>query len=240
MGYSKIMTAAMNGRTRMKGSALGSIIIHVLAALSIPALAWTISDNPSIETVSFTKILRVQIVHPPPKPALRPRATAPEHHITPSVNFTNKVVVVKLHSSPQASHVPIATNAPAAPAVSNVAQAGAANGSGAAAPVVTPSPASRAVASENTRQVGGYLPFGAEQPTPVLDPTVRKQLDALGTHVTLVVTVGDDGHTTNVVFQPPLDPQTESKIRSLLADANWDPAVCGGGVACEAQATIKL
>jgi hypothetical protein len=43
-----------------------------------------------------------------------------------------------------------------------------------------------------------------------------------------------------VVFQPSLDPQTENRIRSLLADASWDPAVCGGGVACEAQATIKL
>ena len=54
------------------------------------------------------------------------------------------------------------------------------------------------------------------------------------------MTVGEDGRTEEVAFDPPIDPQTESRIRSLLADANWDPAVCGGGVACEAHATIKL
>ena len=104
----------------------------------------------------------------------------------------------------------------------------------------TPSPAVRAVASLGTRKAGGYLPFGAEQPDPVLDPAVRKQLDALGAHVTLVVTVGDDGRTEDVVFDPPIDPQLETRIRSLLADASWDPAVCGGGVSCQAQTTIKL
>ncbi len=86
----------------------------------------------------------------------------------------------------------------------------------------------------------GYLPFGAEQPDPVLDPNIVRQLSALGVHVTLVVTVGDDGRTESVAFQPPLDPSLEGRIRSLLADANWDPAVCGGGVACEGHATIKL
>jgi hypothetical protein len=92
----------------------------------------------------------------------------------------------------------------------------------------------------DSRRPGGYLPFGAEQPTPVLDPAVRKQLDALDAHVTLVVTVGDDGRTTSVVFTPPIDASIENHIRALLADANWDPAVCGGGVSCEGQATIKL
>ncbi|MFZ1016967.1 MAG: hypothetical protein WAN39_03760, partial [Candidatus Cybelea sp.] len=128
----------------------------------------------------------------------------------------------------------------AAPSVSAVAQAGESASHGTTAPVSTASPQVRDVASENARPAGGYLPFGAEQPTPVLDPEVRKQLDALGTHVTLIVTVGDDGKMTNLVFTPPVDAQTETKIRSLLADANWDPAVCGGGVACEGQATIKL
>ena len=84
------------------------------------------------------------------------------------------------------------------------------------------------------------MPFGAEQPEPVLDPSVRKELDALGAHVTLVVTVGDDGRTESVDFQPPIDPALESRIRSLLSDASWDPAVCGGGVACEGRATIKI
>jgi hypothetical protein len=69
---------------------------------------------------------------------------------------------------------------------------------------------------------------------------VRKQLDALGTHVTVLVMVGEDGRTESVYFDPPIDPQLENRIRTLLADATWDPAVCGGGVACEGRATIKL
>lgn len=76
---------------------------------------------------------------------------------------------------------------------------------------------------------------------PVLDPHVRAQLTArFNVRVTLIVTVGDDGRTKRVEFHPPLDPQTEAQIRRLLADANWDPAVCGGGIACQGIATIKL
>jgi hypothetical protein len=141
------------------------------------------------------------------------------------------------HTSPNR---PVATDAPAAPAVATVARAGEANAGGAAAPDVTPSPVARTVASEGTRQTGGYLPFGAEQPVPVLDPNVLKQLGTLNVHVTLLVTVGDDGRTQNIEFQPPVDPQVESRIRSMLADASWDPAVCGGGVSCSGIATIKL
>ncbi len=129
---------------------------------------------------------------------------------------------------------------PQAPAVAAVQRAGTGNGNSNPVPQTSPSPAARAVASVGTHQSGGYLPFGAEQPDPVLDPGVRKQLDALGVHVTLVVTVGDDGKTETIAFDPPLDAQLEDHIRSLLADASWDPAVCGGGVACEGRATIRL
>jgi hypothetical protein len=87
---------------------------------------------------------------------------------------------------------------------------------------------------------GGVLPLGAAQ-DPVLDPAVLAQLEKrFNVHVTLVVTVGEDGHTKKVSFQPPLDPQTEREIEDVLADANWDAAVCGGGVSCEGVATIKL
>jgi len=222
----------------MERATLGSIAIHILAAISIPALAWTASGAP-VETVSFTHILRVQIVRP--RAALpRPRAAAPHYKVSPSMNFAHRVVLVKLTQRRQATRAPIATNAPAAPEVAAVAEAGDSNANGDSAPASSPTPAMRAVASVDANHAGGYLPFGAEQPVPVLDPSVRKELDGLGVHVTLIVTVGDDGRTTNVVFQPALDPQSESRIRSLLADASWDPAVCGGGVSCEAQATIKL
>lgn len=222
----------------MERATLGSIAVHVFAALSIPALAWTASDAPPVETVSFTHVLRIQLATP--RPTLpRPRALAPHYNVSPSMSFAHRVRPVKVAARRQTTKAPIATNAPAAPALAAVAQAGASNSNGDAAPEASPTPAARAVSSTGSRQ-GGYLPFGAEQPVPVLDPSVRKELDALGIHVTLIVTVGDDGRTTDVVFQPPIDPQTESRIRSLLADASWDPAVCGGGVSCEAQATIKL
>jgi pyruvate/2-oxoglutarate dehydrogenase complex dihydrolipoamide acyltransferase (E2) component len=222
----------------MERATLGSLAIHVLAAISIPALAWTASGAP-VETVSFTHILRVQIVRP--KAALpRPRAVAQHYNVSPTMNFAHRVVLVKLTQRRQATRAAIATNAPAAPAVASVAEAGDSNANGDAAPASSPTPTIRAVASVDASHAGGYLPFGAEQPVPVLDPAVRKALDGLGVHVTLIVTVGNDGRTTNVVFQPPLDSQSETRIRSLLADASWDPAVCGGGVSCEAQATIKL
>ncbi|MGC1380097.1 MAG: hypothetical protein WA814_03625 [Candidatus Baltobacteraceae bacterium] len=233
------MAAAAGIQTRFGQATLASVSIHVLAALAIPALAWTSASVAPVETVSFTRILRVETT--PPRPAQsRPRAVAPHHAVKSTINFSN---VHLTYASPHrhASPAPkTATNAPAGPVVGAVQRAGAGNGSGNAVPQVSPSPAVRAVASVGTHQTGGYLPFGAEQPDPVLDPGVRKQLGTLGVHVTLVVTVGDDGRTRNVVFAPPIDPQLEDHIRSLLADASWDPAVCGGGVACEGQATIRL
>ncbi len=91
-----------------------------------------------------------------------------------------------------------------------------------------------------TADRGGVLPLGAQQ-DPVLDPTVRSQLQKrIGVHVTLLVTVGEDGHTKHVAFQPPIDPQIEREVEAILADANWDAAVCGGGVDCEGLATIRL
>jgi hypothetical protein len=234
------MATALNARVRMERATLASVGIHVAVALAIPALAWTASSAVPVETVSFTHILHVTIV--PTRPPLPPpRAVAPRHDPKANVNFASRIHLVparpKLHGP---SAPAIATNAPAAPALGIVQRAGVGSSSKDAAPDVTPSPEARAVASVGTHQNGGYLPFGAEQPDPVLDPGVRKQLDSLGAHGTLVVTVGNDGRTENIVFSPPLDPALESRIRSLLADASWDPAVCGGGVACEAQATIKL
>jgi hypothetical protein len=223
----------------MERATLGSVLIHCFAALAIPALAWTAADSTPVETVSFMHVLHVQIVRPLTPPP-HPRAIAHHRKASPSLNFANTVARVKLPRHRQSSELTAAKNVPAAPAVGSVVQAGEADSRQSAAPAPTSTAAVRAVASVPARQDGGYLPFGAEQPTPVLDPAVRKQLDALDAHVTLVITVGDDGRTTNVVFQPPIDSQTESRIRSLLADANWDPAVCGGGVTCAAQATIKL
>lgn len=231
-----IATAA---NVRMQRATAGSVAIHVVAALMIPALAWSFADTAQVETVSFTHITHIRIVQPR-APLPHPRAAAPQHAAVPTLHFAHRIKLVKIEQHSPTGKTVVATNSPAAPTVSAVAQAGAATTQQGATPSNDPTPATRDVASTDKRQNGGYLPFGAEQPVPVLDPQVRSKLDTLGAHVTLIVTVGDDGRTTNIVFQPPLDAATEAKIRALLADANWDPAVCGGGVACEAVATIKL
>ncbi len=86
------------------------------------------------------------------------------------------------------------------------------------------------------------MPFGAAFPEPILDPHVRSELMRRfsTSHATLTITVGDDGRTKTVRIAPPLDAKTETEIRQILAVANWDAAVCGGGISCEAQAVIKL
>ena len=48
------------------------------------------------------------------------------------------------------------------------------------------------------------MPLGVSD-MPVLDPSVRRALLALGVHVRLTITVDSAGHTKNVAFQPPLD-----------------------------------
>ena len=231
---------ATAARARMERASLASISIHALVALAIPALAWTSSSVTPVETVSFSHVLRV-VITPPRAPLPPPKAAAPHHSIKPKVNFTSQVRMVNVVPHRHSSPAPMAaTDAPAAPAVASVQQAGAGSVNGNGVPQATPSPETRAVSSVGTRRTGGYLPFGAEQPEPVLDPNIRKQLDLLGAHVTLIVAVGDDGRTQSVTFEPAVDSQLENRIRSLLADASWDPAVCGGGVACEGSATIKL
>ena len=234
------MGAALGAQARMGRATLGSVGIHLLVALLIPALAWTTTAGAPVETISFTHILHIQVTPPRPVQPAR-RAVAPHHSVRPHVTFVTSARTVAISPHRHASPAPMAVHAaPAAPAVASVSHAGEGSANGVAQPNVTPPPAARAVASMGTHQVSGYMPFGAQQPDPVLDPDVKKQLDALGVHVTLFVTVGDDGRTENVAFTPTLGPAMENRIRSLLADAAWDPAVCGGGVSCEGHATIKL
>ncbi len=96
------------------------------------------------------------------------------------------------------------------------------------------------MSGSGTNDRGGVSPFGAEQP-PVLDPRVKAALlQRFNVHVVLIITVGEDGKTKKVEFHPPLDDATQRAIQTLLANANWDAAVCGGGVSCEGVATIKL
>jgi hypothetical protein len=126
-----------------------------------------------------------------------------------------------------------------APAVASAVRSGGATAEPSTA-AVSASAAPQNVPDETRRQpVGGYEPLGVND-MPVLDPAVRKALLALGVHVTLTITVDGNGHTKHVAFAPPLDPSVEQQIQALLAAASWDPAVCGGGMTCEGQATITL
>ena len=233
------MLTAAASQGPMGRALLASSGLHLFAALLIPALAFTMTSAPPVETITFTRIARIEIQRrEPPKP--QPRAVAPNRSAERFIAQATRVELA--HTARRISSPPpaIAYRQSTAPAVAPVARAGNGTTDGEAAPQTAASPAARAVASTVGRDTGGYLPFGAEQPDPVLDPSVRRQLLSLGVHVTLVVTVGEDGRTKTIAFQPDVDAQTQSRIQTLLADANWDPAVCGGGIACQGQATIKL
>jgi hypothetical protein len=225
---------------RMGRATLGSVGFHVLLALSIPALAWTASTAPAVETVSFARV--EHIVIEPPRHRPQPRPAAPHYSAAPKVTLVAEHVELARVAPRRSSSPPPASQSvrSSAPTVARFSVAGSGTTAGEAAPKATATPADREVASVGTHAAGGYLPFGAEQPDPVLNPGVRRQLDALGVHVTLVVTVGEDGKTKSVAFEPAIDASLQTRIESLLADAAWDPAICGGGVSCEGRATIKL
>lgn len=235
-----MVTAAADPKGPMGRALLASTGIHVLAALLIPALAFTMTAAAPVETITFARVARIQIQRPqPPQP--QPRAAAPIRSNVKVISETTRLELA--HTSPHRVSSPppaITYRQSMAPQVAAAPRAGSGTTEGEAAPQSTAPPQARAVSSTVGRDTGGYSPFGAQLPDPVLDPTVRKQLTALGVHVTLLVTVGEDGHTKTVQFQPSVDPQLESRIQTLLSDASWDPAVCGGGIACEGQATIKL
>jgi hypothetical protein len=234
------MTAWAGMHHRMAGSSVASLLVHCTAALLIPALAWLPSSAPPLETISFVRIAHIQIEHhTAPQP--QPRSVAREHRAVPVISLATHVHLARLERRPNAPPPPlIAREESAAPVVADAQQIGTGSTTGEPEPLVSSSPQIHEVASLGNHDTGGYLPFGASQPDPVLDPGVRKQLAALGVHVTLVITVDEEGKTKAVAFDPPVDPGLQRQIESLLADASWDPAVCGGGIACEGRATIKL
>lgn len=234
------MITAARSPSPMGRALLASFAVHALVALSIPILTWTPASTPPVETISFEHVSHIEIERRQPRP--RPQAVAAHPSARVAVNLTSRIELAHTASRKIATPLPaVPRRASAAPVVADVSRPGDAAGTGSAAPEPTATPGEqRAVASSGTHDTGGYMPFGAEQPDPVLDPGIRKRLDGMGVHVTIVVLVGDDGRTKSVRFDPAIDPQLEAKIQSLLADASWDPAVCGGGINCEGRATIKL
>ncbi|MFZ0365830.1 MAG: hypothetical protein WAL67_16655, partial [Candidatus Cybelea sp.] len=87
------MAATVGVNERMGRATLASVAIHALVALAIPALAWTESSAPRVETVSFTHIVRVEI-KPPKAVQPPPRAVAPHHSAKPIVNFAHHAHLV--------------------------------------------------------------------------------------------------------------------------------------------------
>lgn len=234
-----------------------SVGLHLLLALFLPVWTAQISAGlQPVEAITFAHVARVRIQRPPAAslPALVPRTL----HRADRVTFARTRSELTAHTNnpherPSVEPAPrgqaLAASAPR-PAVvhSNalyarpVASADVSMQQAQAAPSPQPlaTQGTRPVAGTGTSDRGGVLPLGATQ-DPVLDPNVLAKLaKRFPVHVTLIVTVDEEGHTKRVVFQPPIDAQTEQAIQALLADANWDAAVCGGGVSCEGTATIKL
>lgn len=218
---------------------LASLGIHACGLALIPALASLPMPEPSVETVTFTRIAHIEIVPRTRRPL--PRPLAPRRRATVVISEATHVELARVSPRRVASPPPAAAyRVSSAPAVAAAARAGSGTAPVESAPQASATPAPREVSAVVGRDVGGTLPFGAQQPDPVLDPGVLKRLTALGAHVTLLVTVGDNGKTKRVEFVPAVDAQLQTRIEALLADANWDPAVCGGGISCEGRATIRL
>ncbi len=216
-----------------------SLALHLLIALFFPALATFEGNGPSIETISFVRVIHISVLPKRPVAHEHP-AAAPVKATVPQIEPQHRATARPAEHAPPAperiSRAPIVAAEPRkGSAVARIVEASAPPAAVAATPQ-----AANVASSETEENTGGYMPLGAEEPTPVLDPTIRKSLAALGIHTTLTIDVDASGKTKNVTFAPPVDANVQNQIRTLLAAAHWDPAICGAGVACEAQATIKL
>lgn len=236
------------------GASLGA---HLLVALFFPLwIPGSPEELQPVEALSFARLARVQIERP--AAAAQPVAIPDTRHKSQKVSFARaKPELAANQGKPQVR--PTALNGPTGIAAAAPRHVRArrpaplyARAPGSTVPISatqsselqTPNPqasiADRPVPGAGGADRGGVLPLGAAQ-DPVLDPTVMQRLSKqVSVHVTLRITVGEDGRTKNVAFDPPIDTSVERQIESILADATWDAAVCGGGVSCEGIAVIKL
>ncbi len=209
---------------RLMWAALASLALHLWFAAIFPS--GTAAENSPV-VFSLARVARIGIVRRLPTPTPPPRirrsarivaARAPRARLTYTPRGPRSAVRV----------------APALPAIAPKVAA--------APPTAIPTivPPTPAPLPARARAADGYMPFGAQENDPVLDPRVLQALQRLGVHTTLTILVGEDGKTESVAFSPPLDPEIESAIEGALADANWDPAYCGGGIPCAKKTTIAL
>lgn len=249
---------SLDGAGPLRRAFAVSLGIHMAVAFIIPLWPAQLSSGPeAVETLSFAHIAHIHIekhADPRPLPVAIPKTKRrsavvsferkhselsaknrnPRSRPTP-VNGPQGEVAAAPRDVPQNQPVPLVARAPGLqPPKDQTLQR---------APGPSPNPqgtADVAMSGSGRNDRGGVSPFGAEQP-PVLDPRVKSALlQRFNVHVVLLVTVGEDGKTKKIEFRPPLDDATQQAIQTLLANASWDAAVCGGGVSCEGVATIKL
>lgn len=249
---------SLDGAGPLRRAFAVSLGIHMAVAFIIPLMPAQLSPGPeAIETFSFARVAHIHIekrADPRPLPVAMPKTkrrspvvsferihselTAKNHnpHSRPTpVNGPQGQVAAAPRDVPEKQPVPLVARAPGiTPPKDQTLER---------APGPSPNPQGTSDiamtgAGENDR--GGVSPFGAEQP-PILDPRVKTALQQrFNVHVVLLVTVGDDGRTKKIEFHPPLDDATQRAIQTLLANATWDAAVCGGGVSCEGVAVIRI
>ncbi|MDQ2866604.1 MAG: hypothetical protein M3R51_10290 [Candidatus Eremiobacteraeota bacterium] len=227
--------AYANGRRFIVLAFALSLALHAVFALLVPTVAWLHTPGPTVERLSFVRVIRISVATP--RPAVRPSAaSAPQRAATPRILRSTPA---HTHESGSHRRAQNAKGRSQAPVVAQVTP-GAVSVKPAATGAPSSAPQEKIATAETHHDVGGYMPFGADVPTPVLDPGVVRNLEGFKVHVVLTIVVDENGRTKSVAFDPPLDASTENQMRAMLADASWDPAVCGGGVACEGRTTIKL
>ena len=207
---------------RLTWAVLASLALHLWFAAAFPA-GTAAEDRPAV--LSLVHVARIHILRRTSTP--RPRAAAPAR--VPASRALRRPAA----RAPRFARATIRATRP----IPGIAPQAAVALPSVAPTIVPPTPAP---ISTHVHAAGGYMPFGAQENDPVLDPRVLQALRGLGVHATLTILVGEDGKTKSVAFSPPLDPQVEAAIESALADANWDPAYCGGGIPCAKPAVIKI
>jgi hypothetical protein len=235
------VTIALTGDRLLGRAFLVSLVLHLMVFALIPPLV--ASQGPGVETLSFVRIIQITAPQPTPHPARLVAATAPVAapvtHASAQKPATHKHSAHPAVAEP-ASPLPRATIVAAAVRPGDAAQTVSASAPPVVAPTASAQPPSSESPPNHEQAVGGVMPLGVDEPSPVLESSAREALGALGVHVTLTVDVDAHGHVLSVAFAPPIDPAIEEKIRTMLASASWDPAVCGAGIACEGSAVIKL
>ncbi len=212
----------------MSAAFAASLALHLVLIALLPSLVAVRSRRPSVATIAFAQVARIELARArrSPQPA---RSPVPAHP-RPVAPAPASIRPAR-HRAPVAS-APIALAiAPASPSPAPSATPG---------PAATASPAPVRLASTERLDRGGYMPFGASQREPVLDDRTARRLRALALHATMRVRVDGNGHIVALSFTPPIDAASRARILALLADASWDPAVCGGGIACTGETTIRL